>query len=276
MKQMGILFTRQPLQINDMADLLFIVTASEKRKRLLLLLQKGPRTMDEIRERLQVTTTGMLPQIKILTEHGLLKKERAAYHLTEMGEIVASRLEGLVEALEVFREEEFWRLHDLSAIPAHLRMRIGELQGYRLISSSAEELYESHHEFLEKIQRSSRVKGFAPILHPVYPRFFLELAKKGVEITLVLTDSVYAKCERQYGEMLHEGLSYPNAHLFVTGEEFRFAFVVTDLFLSLTLFFRDGRFDTKVDLNCTSPRALGWGEDLFRYCLERSQPAVFQ
>ncbi|MDH7593206.1 MAG: winged helix-turn-helix domain-containing protein [Methanomicrobiales archaeon] len=258
-----------------MADLLFIVTASEKRKRLLILLQKGPKTMDEIRELLQVTTTGMLPQIKILVENGLIRKDRGAYQLTEMGEVVAARLEGLVETLEVFGEGEFWRLHDLSAIPAHLRMRIGELLGYRLISSSAEELYESHHEFLEKIQHSRQVKGFSPILHPIYPRFFLELAKKGVDITLVLTENVYAKCERQYGEMLREGLSYPNAQLFVTGEEFRFAFVVTDLFLSLTLFFRDGRFDTKVDLNCTSERGLAWGEDLFRYCLERSRPAAF-
>lgn len=257
-----------------MADLLFVVTASEKRKRLLLLLQQGGKTMDEIRDRLNVTTTGMLPQIRILIEHGLVKKEHSTYSLTEMGGVVAAHLGRLIDTLEVFDDDEYWKTHDLSAIPAHLRIRFGDLRGYRLISSSAEELYDSHHEFLEIIQRSRSVKGFAPILHPIYPRFFLELAKRGVEIALVLTRSVYMKCEREYGDMLREGMSHSNARLFVTEEDFRFAFVVTDIFLSLTLYFKDGRFDTGVDLNCTAPKALAWGEDLFRYCMERSYPAT--
>ena len=255
-----------------MADLLSIVTTSEKRKNLLLLLRQGPKTLDEIRAVLTVTTTGMLPQIKILAEHGLVKKEGGSYRLTAMGEVVADHLGGLVGTLAVFEQEgEFWRQHDLSALPPHLRRRIRELAGYRLISSSAEELYESHPEFREQILRSTSVRGFAPILHPIYPQFFLALAKKGVEISLVLTESVYAKCERQYGEMLREGQGHPNASLFVTGEEFRFAFIVTDLYFSMAMFFKDGRFDTKVDLTSFEPASLQWGEDLFTYCLERSR-----
>ncbi|WP_369425118.1 helix-turn-helix transcriptional regulator [Methanothrix sp.] len=258
-----------------MSDILSVVTASEKRKNLLLLLRNGPRTMDEIRAILNVTTTGMLPQIKILTEHGLVTKERGEYRLTVLGEIISAHLKDLVDTLDVLeREETYWRDHDLSAIPPHLRMRIRELAGYRLISSGEEELYESHHEFLEKIRHSQRVHGFSPVLHPVYPRFFLDLARKGTEITLILTESVYEKCQRQYGEMLEEGMRYENARLQISNEEFRFAFVVTDIFFSLTLFFRDGRFDTKVDLNSLDSNALKWGEDLFTYCLERSRPAA--
>ncbi len=257
-----------------MSDLLPIVTTSEKRKQLLLLLRrKGPKTMDEIRSILQVTTTGMLPQIKILAEHGLVRKERGGtYTLTAMGEVVAVHLEQLVGTLAVFeQEEEFWRGHDLSGIPCDLRLRIRELGKYRILRYGDEELFESHGEFREQILRSRTVHGFAPIIHPMYPEFFLALAQMGVEISLVLTEHVYGMIEKKYGDQLREGLRFPNARLYVTDEEVRLAFIVTDIYLSMTLFFKDGRFDNKLDVTSFDPQALAWGEDLFSQILERSR-----
>jgi len=255
-----------------MADLLSIVTTSEKRKNLLLLLRQGPKTLDEIRAALTVTTTGMLPQIKILAEHGLVKKEGGSYRLTAMGGVVADHLEGLVGTLAVFEQEkEFWQSHDLSGLPPHLRMRIAELGKYRIISYGDEELFESHGEFREQILHSTSVKGFAPIIHPIYPQFFLALAQEGVNISLILTESVFGKIEKKYGDQLHEGLKYPNASLYVTGDDLRLAFIVTDIYFSLTLFFKDGRFDNKMDLTSFDLSALRWGEDLFTHIVERSR-----
>jgi predicted transcriptional regulator len=251
-----------------MADLLSIVTTSDKRKNLLLLLQSGPKSMEEIREILKVTTTGMLPQIKILSSHGLVRKVDGTYVLTEMGSVIAAHLDRLLGTLAVFEQEkEFWKEHDLSGIPFPLRMRIAELGEYRIISSGEEELYESHSEFQEQILRSTHVHGYAPILHPIYPQFFLALAKRGVEITLVLTDSVFARIEKKYGDQLNEGLQYPNASLYVTVENIHLAFIVTDRYFSTGMFFHDGRFDTKMDVTSFDTSALAWGEELFRHIL---------
>jgi predicted transcriptional regulator len=260
-----------------MTDLLSIVTTSEKRKNLLLLLQQGPKTMDEIRATLKVTTTGMLPQIKVLNNHGMVRKTERGYVLTEMGEVVAAHLDHLVGTLSVIgQEEKFWREHDISAIPPSLRMRLSELGRYRIITYGDEELFESHGEFREQILRSKVVRGFAPIIHPIYPQFFLALAQKGVEISLILSESVFGKIEKRYGDQLHEGLKYPNASLYVTREEVRLAFIVTDLYLSLTLFFQDGRFDNKMDVSSFDPSALAWGRDLFTHILERSRQVPAQ
>jgi predicted transcriptional regulator len=251
-----------------MSDLLSVVTTSDKRKNLLLLLQSGPKSMDEIRDTLRVTTTGMLPQIKILSSHGLVRKVDGAYTLTELGGVIATHLNRLMGTLAVFEQEKgFWKEHDLSGIPLPLRLRIAELGEYRIISSGEEDLYESHSEFLEQILRSTHVHGYAPILHPVYPQFFLALARKGVEIALVLTDSVYAKIEKKYGDQLAEGLRFPNASLYVTVENIRLAFIVTDRYFSTGMFFQDGRFDTKMDVTSFDASALSWGEDLFRHIL---------
>ncbi|MDD1677929.1 MAG: winged helix-turn-helix domain-containing protein [Methanomicrobiales archaeon] len=251
-----------------MADLLSIVTTSEKRKNLLLLLQSGPKSMDEIRATLKVTTTGMLPQIKILSSHGLVRKIDGTYTLTDLGGVIAIHLDRLLGTLAVFEQEkEFWKEHDLAGIPLPLRMRIAELGKYCIISSGEDELYESHSEFQEQILRSTRVHGYAPILHPIYPQFFLALAKRGVEISLVLTDSVFARIEKKYGDQLNEGLRYPNASLYVTVENIRLAFIVTDRYFSTGMFFQDGRFDTKLDVTSFDASALAWGEELFRHIL---------
>jgi predicted transcriptional regulator len=255
-----------------MADLLSIVTTSDKRKNLLLLLQSGPKSMDEIRSILKVTTTGMLPQIKILSSHGLVRKMEGTYTLTEMGGVIAAHLDRFLGTLAVFEQEkEFWKVHDLGGIPLPLRNRIGELGKYRIIRYGDEELFESHSEFREQILRSSVVKGYAPIIHPIYPQFFLALAQRGVEIALVLTESVYTKIEKKYGDQLHEGLAYPNASLFVTHDDVHLAFIATDVYFSMTLFFQDGRFDNKMDVTSFDPRALTWGRDLFIHILERSR-----
>ena len=255
-----------------MADLLSIVTTSEKRRELLLLLRNGPKSMEEIRSTLHVTSTGMLPQIKILVEHGLVQREMRGYVLTEMGDVIAAHLERLLATLRVFeREEEYWQVHDLSPIPPPLLMRIGDLKDYRIVAYGDEELFESHGEFREQILRSKKVWGYAPIIHPIYPQFFLALAQNGVDISLILSENVFGKIEKKYGDLLHEGLKYPNASLYVTGEDIRLAFITTDVYLSMTLFFRDGRFDNKMDVTSFHPSALSWGEELFRHILERSR-----
>jgi predicted transcriptional regulator len=255
-----------------MAELLSVVTTSDKRKNLLLLLQSGPRTMDEIRRILKVTTTGMLPQIKILSSHGLVRKVNGSYTLTEMGGVIAADLDRLLGTLAVFEgEKDFWKVHDLGGIPVPLRNRIRELKQYRIIHYGDEELFESHSEFREQILHSRVVRGYAPIIHPIYPQFFLALAQKGVEIALVLTENVYAKIEKKYGDQLREGLAYPNASLYVTNNDIRLAFIATDIYFSMTLFFLDGRFDNKMDVTSFDPTALVWGQDLFTHILERSR-----
>ncbi len=68
-----------------MADLLRTVTSSDKRRNLIVMLDSGPRSWDQIRDTLQVTSTGMLPQIKILMDKGLVRKEKNRYCLTDIG-----------------------------------------------------------------------------------------------------------------------------------------------------------------------------------------------
>jgi len=54
--------------------LLDTLTFSEKRENLLILLKEGPRTLEEIRAKLNVTSSGMIPLIRKLEERNLVQR----------------------------------------------------------------------------------------------------------------------------------------------------------------------------------------------------------
>jgi predicted transcriptional regulator len=66
-------------------------------------------------------------------------------------------------------------------------------------------------------------------------------------------------------------LDYNNTSLYILDGDIKFAFVVTNKFLSLSLFFKNGIFDAQRDLISLDKSALKWGEALFNYYKERSE-----
>ncbi|MCK9593152.1 MAG: winged helix-turn-helix domain-containing protein [Methanoregula sp.] len=256
-----------------MSDLLAIVTTSEKRKKLLILLDSGPQRWDEIKIQLNVTASGMLPQIKILEEKGLIIKEDKEYSLTDLGRLVVYYLEPFDKTLTVIEQQKkFWQDHDIEAFPRDFFFRIGDLKNPQIIEASTEESFEPHNQFLEMILRSKQVSGISPIVHPVYPKFFLSLAQDGREVQLILTKNAYGKIKKEYHHMLLEGLQFENARLSICEEDVRFAYIVTDIYFSMGLFLKNGIFDSKRDIVSNDPSAIMFGKDLFSYYLKKSHP----
>ena len=85
-----------------MSDLLNVILASDKRRNLLILLNSGPKGWDEIKQTLMVTSTGMLPQVKILEEEHLIERDGKKFYLTPIGKVLTRYMEPLVRTTDVF------------------------------------------------------------------------------------------------------------------------------------------------------------------------------
>jgi predicted transcriptional regulator len=255
-----------------MADLLRTVTSSDKRKNLLVMLASGQRSWDEIRDALQVTSTGMLPQIRILVDRGLIRKEGDKYCLTDIGQSVAHFLVPLVRVTDLFDNlEGYFADHDFSVLPSPFRLCIGDITGVRVNEVRTAEVFEPHQKFLDNIVNSRWVAGISPILYPSYPAFFVNRAREGKEVTIVMTRAIFNRIRDDYQEELARGMSLPNFHLYVSDEDIRFACIVTDRDLWLSLFTRSGIYDSRTELlGCDLP-ARQWGERLVRYYQDRSR-----
>jgi len=255
-----------------MGDLTGVIFSSDKRKHLLLLLKSGPRTWEEIKTSLKVTSSGMLPQIHILENEGLVIRSGKDYRLSDLGMLIVYFMEPLVSTLaSLDNNKKFWKEHNIGAIPFDLLKRFSELKSLNVIECAMEESFEPHAQFLNSIRQSSSVKGISPIVHPRYPQFFLDGAQHGKDISLILTNNAFNKIKKEYYPYLEEGLKYGNASLYVYHGDIHFAFIVTEHYFSLSLFFHNDVFDSKRDLVSTDPSALAWGDDLFSYYRVRSE-----
>ena len=136
-------------------DLLFM---SQKRKDLLLLLKDGERTIEEIVDLLNVTQTGMLPQIKKLKDEFLVIQDDRKYRLTPLAEILVEKMQPLIDTLEVIEENKiFWQERDLSDLSPAFLERLNELKPYSLVKPDPEKIFEIPSVFLKNIEKSKNI-----------------------------------------------------------------------------------------------------------------------
>lgn len=255
--------------------LIDVIFMSEKRKNLLLLLRNGPRKMEEILETLDVTRHAMLPQIKILSQSGLVIKARDICRLTEMGEIIVDDmvpLMGTIDALE--GNYHYWAEHDLSPIPIHLLRRIRELRGCHILEPDLNDMFELNKELVEQALGSSFIMGATSFLHPAFPSFLLDLVEKGIDVSIIMSENALEKHIQEYKYELETFLVSKGGKLFVYPGDMELASLfVTDEFLMMCLFDKNGNYDRK-DLVFCSENALQWAKELFEYYLFRSKPIM--
>jgi predicted transcriptional regulator len=244
-----------------------LIFSSEKRKKILVQLREGSKSMEEIVDSLNVSPTSVYPQIKMLKEGHLLYREKDKYKLTLIGEAVVEKMQSFLDALETIEGKyDFWSSHRLDSIPIHLLNRIGDLNSSVFAKSLNESsMFSPHDEFVENISKSKFVKGISPFIHPLYPKMFLYFAERGIDVSLVVTESVFNRLRTEFRSEMDKFVALDNAHVYVYDKEIFLSCAVTDCFLSLGLFYNNSTYDHVNDIISSDPRALHWGEDLYTY-----------
>lgn len=148
-----------------MTDLLSTISASDKRRNLLILLNNGPKSWEEIKTALAVTSTGMLPQIKILEEEHLIARDGKTFKLTPMSKVLITHMGPFLKTIEVFdKNKQFWEEHDLSVLPDEILLTISDIGNYQILGNPDEHIFDIN-PFLNNIAQSKKIKGISPVLH---------------------------------------------------------------------------------------------------------------
>ncbi|WP_164997787.1 helix-turn-helix transcriptional regulator [Methanolobus psychrotolerans] len=243
--------------------LLSILTFSEKRKDILFLLEKKPSTLSDIKDYFNVSSPEISPRIKEMLAYNLIERTDKHYHITPIGRAIITHFRPFLEIIETIeKNESFWEEHYLDDIPQNLLDNLMDLKGCEVVSDSIENIYESHKSFTENISRSSYLKGVSSIFIPTYPDFVVGMAKRNVPTSLILTEKVFSKVRDEHHDKLEYYLSSPHTELYVV-DDVKLAFVVTDVFFSMSLFFTPDTYDPRDDLVGSGESALKWGSELF-------------
>lgn len=252
-----------------LTDLLFM---SQKRKDLLLLLRDGGKTIEEIIDTLNVTPTGMLPQIKKLKEEFLVLQDEREYRLTPLAEILVEKMQPLLDILEVIEEhKDFWQERDLSDLSPAFLERLNELKPYSLVKPDTDKFFETHSVFLENMEKSKNILSLSSIFHPVFPETFLRPEDKDSEITLIVTKRIYERLKTDFEKELKLYLNQKKKRLFVFEDEVKIAMLTrTEHFMMADFLTWKGAYDQESIISF-EPAPLKLAEDLILYYKDKAQ-----
>jgi len=163
----------------------------------------------------------------------------------------------------LIENERFFNEHDLSPIPTNLLCRIDELGKCKLIKNGIENMSATHHEVFGNLSRSKSIAGISPIFDIDYPEFFLSIARQKIPITIITTEAIFDKIEKDHMNALQSYLKCDDAKMH-TIKDSRLAFVVTDSFISISLY-KNGTIDASTNLISFEASAIKWGMELFEY-----------
>lgn len=252
--------------------LLSLLTFSEKRRDILLLLLEKPCNLATIRKKFQVTSPEIAPRIREMEEANMIYKDHATkmYTLTPTGKIVVNAFRPFMDMIELIeKNEDFWNDHDLSGIPAYLLERLADLKDCEFYIDKLDNIYDSHWSY-DQLAKSSIIKGVTSIYMPTHPSIIMQALENKAPVYLIVTNNVYKKLQKDCSDDLKTYLNSANTELYLL-ESVKIAFVVTNSFFSLSLFFKSGNYDPRVDLVCHDEKGIKWGNDLFQYYVSKAE-----
>jgi len=245
--------------VNPLVDLLFL---SEKRKNILLLLMEGPKNIETIREILKANATSVQPQLKKLKEQHLVTQEEDLYVLTDIGRIVVEKMKPLLDTLDLLEgNADYWANRDMTAIPPELLRRINELGQCTTTEPDIDRMFELIPLLVENMKKAKRVRALLSYFHPLFPAHYLDLARKGIKVSLFIPEPIMRRWVGDYRAETEEFLSLGNVELFTVKENNKVpSLMVADNFMAMALFPKSAVFDRKYVMSF-EPGARVWGEE---------------
>ena len=239
---------------------------SEKRRKIMLLLLDGPKKPDEMKEAFGVTWRSLILPLKELKEAELVCNPEGIYELSYIGKLIAETVKPINEILKFFEKDtDYWVKRNLDSIPEYLLDRIGEIEEYTISEPELNDMFEPTVEFTDGLLHSKHVHSIFSIYHPLYPPFYSELAEKGIQVSIIFTQSVLQRITEDRNEELQKMKDLENTKLFLYEKEMcPPSIVVTDTLFSASFFNISGMYDHR-DIMAFSQSSLKWGEEMFEH-----------
>jgi predicted transcriptional regulator len=259
--------------LEPQADVARLLICSDLRKNLILSLNNGATTLAELREATGASSTAAIHALRELEKQRLtLQDGRRNYLLSSSGKIVALHLESFVKTVEVITQfGQFWLGHDLSSIPDDYLKSIGVLNESQLLTSTPTDVFKAFSTFVKLLEKAKVVRGVLPIFTPDLLDTFANLAAKGIQIGLVVTDEVRDTILELMDHSELKNVLKTNLKLCVIEENPKVAVTVTDYFFMLGLFRFDGSYDYSDELLSYNQQGIEWGRGLFNHYLKASK-----
>jgi predicted transcriptional regulator len=204
-------------------------------------------------------------QIRILNRNFLIQEKSGVFSLTSLGEYTVREMRNILDMFSVFDENpEYWGEAELTAFPAYLLSRIGELGAVKLHYPDKAHIFDRARQVEKSLRNVESIVEVSSIFRQEYVTDYLEIVERNKHVTFIFTPEVIDRLEREFSEIYFKYMKHENVRIFVCPEIKLASCMVTDKIISLSLFTKRGRFFNH-DLISYDQSAIAWGADLFHH-----------
>jgi len=248
------------------------LTRSKVRTNIMLCLEDGEKNVGALEKEIGTRATTILHAMRDLIDADLVTRTEKGYTLTNIGRVQTLLINELVSAIMIFdQHKDYWLTHDISGIPEELLSRIGMLGRSEVVRADPAALLKAQTYFMEKVVESKIIRGVSPIIIPGYAETITACVENGIDVELVLTDSIIDIAYSDYYKGADGLLEFENFRLYKIKADVKVAFTVADEHMYLGLFRLEGGYDIGNDLFCTGNAATKWGMELYEFYKNMSE-----
>ncbi len=247
-------------------DVKFLV-ASHVRMKILLSLYDGPKKLGYLREATGIASSTLIHGLRQLEEKKWLVRKGDNSYLTSKGKVVLLNLIKLMEKFKTFDIQlNFWKNHNLNGIPLDLQKDVDALRESYLVEVTLDNLEEPFTRYIQLLSEAKNINAVLPVLFSRHTDAIHKILLKGGSAKLILAEDIFKQFMEQFDwNELNKYIKSGDLEIMVISDNLEIACVVSDIFVSLGLFFEDGVYDTSRLLMGHDMEALSWGNKLFQY-----------
>ncbi|WP_440948588.1 helix-turn-helix transcriptional regulator [Methanosarcina sp. T3] len=253
---------------------LVTVFLSSKRTDLFLFLKERPGTVEEINSELGISPDAILSRLKRLEENGLIVQDGSVYSLSLPGKILARRMDSLVKAFRLLEDDfDYCPGVKPGGIPPVFFRLMEELMAYFPARYHGDDASSMYREVTEAFCSSKQLLLIISYPDLSYPGICAEHARKGLKVSVIITQVIFDKLAEEFKEELDTLLLLENSEMYMLGDDFTPPTVaITDTMV--LAYFSSGRADDCEDNSMVifGEKAVQWGKELFEHFRVLAEP----
>ncbi len=251
----------------------------DSRLRIAILdaLDKGPMRLADLRRVVDSNAPNTSAKAKELEDMGILERADGDFRLTDWGSVLAMCLRDNMDAMSrLSKVKEYWATHEMGTLPIELQKRLVLVKGLDMRDYGFD-VNKSEDDFCKMLRSITgpRFYGLSGIFSRVWVGITAELAQKGVDIKLILTEGVLRSVAETLDtkEKIREWESAPNIELFAIDFSPDFAFTAcSQFFATRNKDKATGSQDLYKAVYSTSQEAIDLGLEIFNFYRTKAKP----
>lgn len=241
------------------------VLGSSVRTDVLLAVVAERRSMGALIDAVEASESAVYNAVSDLERKGLVRSLEAGWAATGSGQLVADLIEQQRNLCRLLADD-YWRSHDVSALPRRFRLRLTELAGAEVVRASDTDPHAVVREVRDRVDRAG---ANVDIVTPIYQAEYEAVMPDSPEARLLVDRSVaFDALERV--DSPDEADQWTETAVRVLDADVGIA--VTDEEIMLSLPTIDGQWDSRTEIVAADDRAMEWGRDLFEHYWDRATP----